>query len=142
MSPTALVGTPDYDDLRTPTFSFEHADREYDGAWSWPKGDDAADMLRFLCDVSKLTWAEIHHDRNASGGRRHHEQPIGTVCDEAQARITDLGHDLRFESLYRFGVSRRKRLWGFATEGTFYILWWDPNHEVYRVPQTGRMIDD
>lgn len=131
LSPSAVVGTPDYKDGRPPLFSFEHADREYEGNWSWATSSDADVMLEFMCQVSKLTWAEIHAERFGGGNLRHHEQDIDTVCIEAQARITELGHDQRFERLYRFGVGSRKRLWGFATEGVFYVLWWDANHQVY-----------
>lgn len=135
LNPTAVVGTPDYDDPRTPLFSFEYADREYNGAWSWPDGADAGHLLRFLVEVSQSSWARIHLAVWDHGGRRHHEQEIGDLCPQAQARISELGHDQRFDYMYRFGVTKRKRLWGFAELGVYYVLWWDPEHQVCPLPR-------
>ncbi len=129
LNPAAVVGTPDHFDDRTPSFSFLHADREYTGAWSWPDEADG-EILRFLCQMSSFTWREITAERRPNGKVKHHEQPIETVCPEAQQRITDLGLDERFERLFRFELGSRKRLWGFATEGVFYVLWWDHDHQV------------
>jgi hypothetical protein len=129
--PGLVVGIPDLDDDRLPVFSFVHADRDYAGAWSWPTADEAEEILHFLCEMSQRTWSEI---MGRHGGKTiHHEQGIDTVCPEAQARITALGHDLRFESLFRFGLGHKKRLWGFTTGGVFHVLWWDRDHQVYPV---------
>jgi hypothetical protein len=136
-SPGAVVGIPDRDDHRPPVFSFEFADRDYSGAWSWPTDAEAGELLRFLCEMSRYTWAEIVGMRWANGGMRHHLQPIETVCLSAQRRITELGHDQRFESLFRFAIGGRKRLWGFCAEGVFYVLWWDACHQVYPLATTG-----
>jgi hypothetical protein len=129
-SPAAVVGTPDHYDERTPSFSFLHADRAYAGGWSWPDDVEAGEILRFLCEMSRYTWREITDRRRPNGKVMHHEQPIETVCPEAQSRITELGLDAVFERLFRFELGSRKRLWGFATEGVFYVLWWDRDHQV------------
>jgi hypothetical protein len=133
-SPSAVVGIPDHDDERPPLFSFEYADREYAGAWKWPTNAEAGQLLRFLCEVSQSRWIDIMTARNSGGTLLHHEQAIDTVCEAAQARITELGHDERFEALFRFAVDDRKRLWGFVTKGVFYVLWWDWDHHVYPLP--------
>jgi hypothetical protein len=125
-----VVGIPNADHQFPPAFSFEFADREYDGAWSWLTNDEAGEILRFLCDISQRTWADIMSQRRDTGGMVHHTQEIETVCQAAQDRITDLGLDERFEMLFRFGLGPRKRLWGFATDGVFYVLWWDRDHQV------------
>jgi hypothetical protein len=131
--PAAVVGIPDADDLRPPVFSFLFADRDFNAAWSWPTDAEAGEVLRFLCEMSRYTWTEIMGQRRDSGGMIHHEQAIDTVCQEAQDRITELGHDQRFEWLFRFAIGGRKRLWGFVTDGVFYVLWWDRDHQVYPV---------
>lgn len=130
---TPVAGTPDRDDDRPPAFSFEHVDHEYVGAWSWPdvNSSEAGELLRFLCEISRYTWAELVR---LHGGSYHHEQDIEEVCEQAQNRIVELGHDAQFEKLFRLRVGHRKRLWGFATEGVFYVLWWDPDHKVYELP--------
>lgn len=128
--PAAVVGTPDHFDDRLPSFSFLHADPDYVGAWSWPTDAEAGEVLRFLCEITRYTWREIADRRRSNGKVMHHEQPIETVCEQAQRRITDLGLDERFERLFRFELGSRKRLWGFATAGVFYVLWWDRDHQV------------
>lgn len=130
--PALDAGIPNADDHHPPVFSFLHADRDYIGTWSWFRDDEAPEVLRFLYDISKYTWTEIMGMRN-NGGPIHHLQPIASVCPEAQARITELEHDQRVEELFRFGIGHRKRLWGFAIGGVFYVLWWDRDHKVYPV---------
>jgi hypothetical protein len=37
---------------RRPVFSFQYADNRYSGGdWSCPEGDEAAEMLNFLCEM-------------------------------------------------------------------------------------------
>jgi hypothetical protein len=128
--PAAVVGLPNRDHQFPPAFSFEHADIEYNDAWSWWTDDEAPAILRFLCEISTRTWSEIMAKRRASGGMEHHLQEIADVCPAAQARITERGLDQLAEMLFRFGVGDRGRLWGFATDGVFYVLWWDRDHQV------------
>lgn len=131
--PNTVVGVPDPDDQRHPAFSYRYADHEYNGAWSWPQGAEYAEMTAFLCRISQYTWADLQQLRRKNGRPIHHSHEIADVCSEAQKRIGELGHDERFETLFRFGVDRRKRLWGYSTDGVFYILWWDRDHRVSNV---------
>lgn len=132
-TPTAAIGRPTPGDNRPVVFSFRYADHEHKGSWSWPTGADAARVLRFLCDVSQQTWHEVLTYRE-NGQLIHHEQAVDTVCDEAQQRFTELGHDVRAEVLFRFKLGYRERLWGFDLNGIFYVLWWDAKHKVYPLP--------
>jgi hypothetical protein len=119
------------------TFSFHHADHGYRGAWTWPTAEEAGELLQFLCDIGCLSWAEVKSQLfNSKSGshKKHHYQGIDTLCREAQARIAQLHLDERFgDEIFRFRVGNRKRLWGFITNGVFYILWWDADHLVYPV---------
>lgn len=108
-------------------FSFEYADKDYNGAWSWATEAEAHALLSFMSEVGKLTWAEI---RPRKGKPPHHIQTIDTICREAQDRITELGIDHLVELLFRFGVGNKGRLWGFVINGVFYVLWWDRDHQV------------
>lgn len=117
-----------------PTFSFHYADRTYAGAWSWPTGDAAAELLHFLCEMSKLTWGQILGQASGparSRHKKHHAMDFDTVCPEAQARLAELRLDEIFEELFRFRLSGKCRLWGFRIDSTFYVLWWDPKHAIY-----------
>ncbi len=127
--PQTLAGLPDRDGDEPVVFSFRYADTEYAGAWSWFTDKEAGTLLHFLREVGQLTWRDVARWRE-NGRLIHHEQAVDTVCAAAQARLAELGHDQRVDSLYRFGMGYTERLWGFVAEDVFYVLWWDANHKV------------
>lgn len=90
----------------------------------------------FLHEMSKLSWAEIEMQQTGSAAKRHrkhHGHPLARLGDEAQARIAALHLVDTFgdDELFRFRLSGERRLWGFRSERTFHVLWWDPDHQVY-----------
>jgi len=129
---------PKLDNAGRPIFSFQFADRNYSGSWSWCSGDDVRELLDFLCEMSQLTWSEIHNQQTGGRSRhkKHHSQGLGTVCPEAQARLTALGLDEVFEDYFRFRLGGTKRLWGTRIGDVFYVLWWDAHHQVYPTEQS------
>lgn len=50
------------------------------------------------------------------------------------ARLTDIGHDDRTQ-LSRLRLGGKRRLYGFREDNVFYVLWWDPEHDVYPSPK-------
>lgn len=129
----ANITGPDGGEHRV-TFSFQYADREHAGSWQWPCGNEAKEMLDFLCNISCSTWMEIR--TQGAGGKerrrpKHHAQSFDSVCAEAQDRIAALRLDEVFEELFRFRIGFGKRLWGFVAGGVFYVLWWDTKHQVF-----------
>jgi hypothetical protein len=117
------------------TFSFHYADHGHSGAWSWVSGAEAEELVAFLCDIGSLTWNEIKshmYNNKRESHRKHHSQPVSSLCSEAQDRIGQLRLDEVFgEEIFRFRIGAKKRLWGFIAAGVFYILWWDGPHKVY-----------
>jgi hypothetical protein len=128
--------TPTGDQARL-NYSFQYADRAYDGEWHWPpRGDDATEVFEFLTEMSQLTWREIRSQMTSGGKtgpqhKRHHFQAFDSVCSDAQKRIAELRLDEVAEELFRFRVRGERRLWGCVTENVFHVVWWDPNHQVY-----------
>lgn len=122
-------------DTGKPTVSFHYADRGYSGEWKWVEGEEADELVTFLCDISTSTWSEIRNQ--LTGGRnrhrKHHEQELGSLCSAAQQRIRDLCLDQVIEDAFRFRLGGEKRLWGFIRNDVFYVLWWDARHKVYPV---------
>lgn len=115
------------------TFSFQHADLRYEGEWGWPTPEEALELFGFLADIGRSTWNEVRAMQ--TGGkhrhRKHHEHPLSSVCPTAQQRLAELHLDEVFEELFRFRLGGENRLWGFVVDGVFYVLWWDPDHNVY-----------
>jgi hypothetical protein len=75
-----------------------------------------------------LTWREIRQ-LTAGGHRRHHFQPVESVCQEAQNRFEDLQLDL--EQLFRLRHGSTLRIWGHLVGPVFRIIWYDRQHRVY-----------
>jgi hypothetical protein len=117
------------------TFSFAYVDRELDGEWGWPCGDELHEMLRFFADYSRVTWRQVDQETyNGAGGyrkRKNHPMPFDSVCPEARERLQELKLDQIFYEFFRFRLGTNRRFWGFRREGVFYPLWWDPSHKVY-----------
>jgi hypothetical protein len=117
-----------------PLISFQYADRQYDGEWSWPTGEEAHVVLDALIEFSKSTWAELATQQTGPPHKRrpkHHSEPLGALCKEAQGRLSDLHLDeIVEEELFRFRLTGTGRLWGIKIGHVFYVLWWDRDHKV------------
>lgn len=111
-------------------------DHEYDGEWSWRKIDEATTMkiVKFLCEMERLTWQQIWDQRAHSkhrDGPKHKSIPVDSIVKAAQDRLTELNLD-DHDELFRFRLGNMERLWGLLlNEGgarIFYPIWWDPDH--------------
>lgn len=123
---------------QTPNFSFSDADHRSTREWRFaPAAEHAGELIAFMCEMSRLTWAEI--ERQTTGGRggrhrKHHSMEISTLKKDAQDYIANAGLDEIFgDEIFRFRLSGERRLWGFRTGRLFHAVWWDPEHAVYKV---------
>jgi hypothetical protein len=120
---------------RHPVFSFRFADRTYDGSWGFNRSaDESHTVAELMCNMGALTWSEIYSQ--TTGGRRrrkkHHDQPLAGLCKEAQDRIAHLRLDEVIDDrVFRFRHGGTGRLWGWQVEDIFFVLWWDPDHQVF-----------
>jgi hypothetical protein len=118
-----------------PLFCFENTLRKGDARWTYtPVAEDAAEVLHFMAEMARLTWAEIELQQTGSfksRHRKHHDQPVESLCKQAQADLTKakLG-EIFGDTIFRFRLSGEKRLWGFREGRTFHVVMWDPGHEV------------
>lgn len=50
-----------------------------------------------------------------------------------QAAVNRLGaiYEKDGDSIARFRLSGRKRLYGFLIDNQFHIVWWDPEHQIW-----------
>jgi hypothetical protein len=116
-------------------WSEENADRE--GAWSWGQERDwgaptwTETIHPKLLEWERLTWGEIDRLNTGSGHKMHHSMSVEDLCDESQLRLMDLGQS--DESIFRFRMGNKRRLWGFRVVSEFQILWYDPEHQIYPV---------
>jgi len=137
-SPKAIQSLVNEDgDYKYPLFSLALLSRVQGHHWNWEglTADESREILDFLTAVSKKSWDQIKEDQTERGKSQHHHQRVEGLCKEART-LLQKGELDDLTMLYRFGVSRRARLWGYRHKGTFHILWWDPEHRVY--PTTAR----
>jgi hypothetical protein len=129
-----LLGISDAPDAEHPSWRLSLLDPDHAGRWAWSTADEP--MLRqivdFLSQMERLTWAEIRAQVHSGGHRKHHAIPVGQLCPEARQRLRHLRLD-DLDELFEFRLGSKRRLWGFIANGVFYPVWWDEHHQVYPV---------
>ena len=129
-TPTVVSGQQE-----TPLFCFHYADRRTGGTYAFSYTDPHATViLDFICEMSKLTWAEIGAQSTGTrnGHRKHHPMPITVLDDAPQRDLQRAQLDETFgDEMFRFRLGSKRRLWGFRRGRTFHVVWWDDQHEVY-----------
>jgi hypothetical protein len=133
---TAKAQVPASSQQQKPHFCFQHADRATQEAWKFrPSGEHAPGLVDFICEMARLTWAEIEAQRLGSGAnrhKRHHSQEVRSLVSAAQADVTKRKLSEKFDdSMFRFRLNGEQRLWGFRRQHVFHVVWWDPEHKVY-----------
>lgn len=101
---------------------------EFGGPFGWNAlGPEVAPTLhKRLKQLEKKTWNEIF-----VGDRYwHHSASRDKLCAKADRRLKQLKLD-DHERLWSLHITAEQRVWGILVEDVFYLLWWDPEHEVY-----------
>jgi len=89
------------------------------------------DAISYLRGIESQKWGEILTDTSGrKNNTRNHGIAIDTLCLEAQTRASELKLD-EFEMLISIAISSRARIWGILLDSVFFIVWFDPRHEVY-----------
>jgi hypothetical protein len=101
---------------------------DLEGPWGW-LNIQSKDILVYIMEklryFESMTWGEI--DAN----RHNHPMPLDKIPKTARERLKE--RELDDLELYSFHLSGKKRIWGIREREAFYIIWWDPEHTVYRV---------
>ena len=114
------------DDDRRISWRFGSAD--LGGTWRWTSRDIGADLpevVAFLAEMDKLTWAEAQQGWRPKAKRVE----AAGICSEAQECLRRLG--LEVEYLHEWHVSGARRIWGVREGHVCNVLWWDPEHTVW-----------
>jgi hypothetical protein len=121
-----------------PIFCFRFAQHRADPpACFKPTPEQAVEIFDFICEMGRRSWGEIESDTTGSQDRhrKHHDQLIESLtCLKAKDAISRHGLDEMFgDSIFRFRLEGERRLWGFRYDNTFHVVFWDPDHELYKV---------
>lgn len=105
------------------TFSFSI----FDGDTHWCDGYDAKShfhtVAKKLRQYQSMTWNEI----------LSRDHPVEVThprfTERARRRLGELRLE-EFDSIWRLALNGKPRLWGIRYRDVFYVLWWDPEHQV------------
>jgi hypothetical protein len=98
--------------------------------WGWNQvgGGDMHDIRQKLASYESMTFREIF--RNDSTGCHHIE--VYRLCPDARERMAKKYPGV--EQLLSLRIMKKQRVWGIRTLEKVDLLWWDPLHEVYPLP--------
>jgi len=109
MTPVWKIGRIDVDGL------WGHANIDRDTLWK--------QMFPKLKNYESMTWGSI-----AQNQHHNHSVEVSKLDKRARKRLEELGVEV--DELFRFRLNGTQRVWGIRDREVFYILWWDPNHEI------------
>lgn len=118
---------------KTPVWSFSRCDFEHD-KWSvFVNQEKLPSLLLRLKTFEGQTWNEILSDTSGRKcNTKNHSIPRTKLTKEAQKRIEEINLD-DFDEIYSLSITGQHRLWGVIIDGTFCIVWYDLDHEIYPV---------
>jgi hypothetical protein len=93
------------------------------------KADHFSDLLERLRSFESMTCSELFHQGTGMGK----VYPVADLPNKAaRKRLTELEYDDQTE-IARLQITGQRRLYGFLPDGgpDFYVLWWDPLHEIW-----------
>jgi hypothetical protein len=61
----------------------------------------------------------------------NHTVPVSKLCTPARDRLTSLRLD-DIEEVVSLRLTGPQRVWGYRVGPVFHVLWWDPEHQVYK----------
>ncbi|MCT8157695.1 hypothetical protein [Bifidobacterium polysaccharolyticum] len=111
-------------------FRFDLVDLEPDCPWSLAKMSES-DHAEFLKKLKQFEYSKVGELKSPRLGsfKTYHDF---SKCPN-QDPVERLGKYYEFEgdSIARFRLSGKKRLYGFLIDNGFHIVWWDPEHEIW-----------
>lgn len=81
-------------------------------------------LLKCIRDFESMTVNDVVH-----GHQKCQDYPLDALIDEAFERLVELERDDR-DVVHRLQITGKRRLYGFVENNRFYVLWWDPEHEI------------
>jgi hypothetical protein len=101
---------------------------DHDGPWGWKSLpiEKIHEILDKLAGWEAKTWPEVLGE----DPHNQHYTNVENLTSKAQQRLEVLHLD-DLDQLFRFRFMKKERLWGVAVGNVFYLLWWDPDHDVY-----------
>ncbi len=111
-------------ELQTVRYSFMRFDphRWYNSQYKLSPFQEIAKCLK---DYEHKTWRQVR-----ANFKRDHPIDPDRICTEAKHRLVGLKVE-EMDELWSFRIDAKRRVWGARFGRTFFVLWWDPQHQVY-----------
>jgi len=122
---------------RHPVWAFSKSDFSHVKWGLDANNDQILRIIQKLKAFEGMTWHQILSD--TAGRRRapkNSEKSVTQIVSEAQDRFRELNLFYEHDSIYSFTIDGETRLWGVRTGNIFYVVWIDPNHEIYPVSKS------
>ncbi|MBR1592139.1 MAG: hypothetical protein IJ666_03925 [Ruminococcus sp.] len=105
-----------------PSWSFSKCDFEHE-KWSLKKSDFLNEILDKLISFERRKWSDIVND-----DKHNHWIDCKDFSKEAKKRLEEL--NLHYDQLFSLRLTGTLRLFGYIQDGVYYVIWYDPNHEI------------
>ena len=94
--------------------------------WEQISRADLADVVAHLSSLESMTWNDIV----VTARKHNHFCEVEELSKPARDIIAA---DWRgVDQILSIRLTNLKRIWGVVEEGVLYVVWWDPEHQVYR----------
>jgi hypothetical protein len=98
---------------------------DHDGPYAW--AGISSEHTKLIAEACR-GWESMRPEEVfAAGGNK--PIPFERLCPTAQARLRQIDLE-EYDGLWELRVSAKRRIWGIRKRHVFYIVWWDPEHEV------------
>ena len=106
------------------TWSFNSIDKG--GPFKWCETTtDAKGLIDAIYKFSEIE--KLNHEEQIKRGS--HNVPVSDLTRDARKRLAEIRRD-DIDKLFSIRLTGRGRVWAIEYESVFYILWWDPKHQV------------
>ncbi len=97
------------------------------GPFGWHRigGAKAIEVSARLRSFESMPWSAIL----VAAKKQNHTIQVEDLSKPARDRLVEIRLDDR-DQLISLRLSNKERIWGFLEEGTFNLVWWDPEHQV------------
>lgn len=109
---------------------------DYD--WKWGFGTSVfrnewcKHILGKLKEFESKSWAIIANDSSGkTSGTRNHHVSVSKIDRSAQKRLRRIEME-DVDQLYSLRLTGKKRLFGVIHNYVLKVLWYDPNHEIFK----------
>ena len=90
------------------------------------------EIISKLEDYETQIWSQV---KNASGGKtrgsNNHSMSASELPKELKKEYIKSKYMEKFDKVFSLRLTGKKRLIGYVNQGVFYVLWYDPNHQIF-----------